>query len=494
MTGRDTTRTPKSKMDETKKPLRIPPQFGTYAEKHGIFDLYKRVIANIVIDKPEEPIQYIIDYLKRENDDVPQICILGPPAAGKRTISREVCKRLRVVHITPEALVGDDVNPVAKQARNFVKSEESIPVEVWVSLVKNRIKSHDCIKKGWLLEGFPQTRDQAQAIQAEGISPKHCVVLEAPDTVLIERVAGKRVDPQTGDVYHTTFDWPSNAEIESRLVVPEGITEESMVNNLVEYHRHTADVLRCFPKVTKNINADQPKADILALVLTFLNSTPRTAAPHTPRIVLLGPTGAGKSVQASLIANKYNIVNLSCGALIKEAIADETKIGEAIKPYVERGMMVPDNLVMKVLSDRLSRLDAVSRGWVMHGFPRTREQAESLKDANLDPNRVFFLDIPNDSVMERLVLRRTDPVTGERYHFLYNPPRTNEVKSRLHQHPKDEEEAVKKRLIEYHAYTEEIADFYETAMRINADQDPHTVFEFIESMIVNPLAKKHGED
>jgi adenylate kinase len=103
--------------------------------------------------------------------------------------------------------------------------------------------------------------------------------------------------------------------------------------------------------------------------------------------------------------------------------------------------------------------------------------------------RVFFLDVPNDSVMERLTLRETDPITGERYHNLYNPPQSQEVKERLCKHPSDTEEEVRKRLSQYHAYVEEIADFYTDAQHVNADQDPHTVFECIESMVVNPLPK-----
>lgn len=106
--------------------------------------------------------------------------------------------------------------------------------------------------------------------------------------------------------------------------------------------------------------------------------------------------------------------------------------------------------------------------------------------------REFFLDVPNDSVLERLTNRVTDPVTGDHYHLLYNPPRTQEVKERLQCRPSDSGTEVRKRLSQYHAYIEEIADYYGNAQHINADQDPHTVFECIESMIVNPLPKRHS--
>ncbi|XP_064649202.1 adenylate kinase 8-like [Lineus longissimus] len=476
-------------MDQTKRPLRIPPEFATYSERHGIFELYKRLMEQLLLTKPDDPIPFLIDLLKRDNDDVPQVIILGPPASGKHTIGKMVCNRLRTAHLTLKTLILEASNDLKRKAEDFVRKKEAIPTALWLQIIKERLKLFDCVKKGWVLEGFPQTRDQAMALQAEGIYPKHFVILDAPDTVLIERAAGKRVDPKTGDVYHVTFDWPNNPEVESRLEEVTGNPEEEIIEQLIVYHRHIDGIMSSFEPVQKVINADQPKADVFSQVMTFLQSQPRSAAPHNPRIVLLGPTGSGKGVQAALLANKYNIVNVSCGQLVKQAIEDETKMGTAMKPYVSKNMMVPDALILSLLKDRLSQLDCVSRGWVIHGYPSTREQAEQLSGAGFIPNRVFFLDVPNDSVVERLTLRATDLITGDRYHMMYNPPRTQEVKDRLEVHPKDTDDAVRKRLSGYHAYVEEIADYYVDGQHINADQDPHTVFECIESMVVNPLPK-----
>ncbi|XP_038046287.1 adenylate kinase 8-like [Patiria miniata] len=478
-------------MDQTKKPLRIPPQFGTYAEKHGLFELYKRLLEGVIIAKPQDPLEFLLEELKKENNDVPAIIIHGPPASGKTTIARMVCAKLRSAYISQDTLLADDVSSLAARAKEHLKNNEVIPTSLWVELLSTRLKLFDCIRKGWVLDGFPQTREQALALQEVGIGPKHFVVLEAPDTVLIERQMGKRVDPETGDVYHTTFDYPAGSEIERRLIEPaEGCGEEATVTRLVVYHRHAHGLQSCNNKGYKAINADQPKADVFSQVMTNLSSQKRSLAPHTPRIVLLGPTGSGKSVQAALVASKYNIVNVSSGQLVSEAITNESKIGEAIKPYVDRNMLVPDNLMIKILDERLAQLDCVTRGWVLRGFPRTREQAENLSKIGHEPNRVFFLDVPNDSVYERLTLRSLDVVTGDQYHALYNPPRTNRIKDRSVQHPKDAEEIVRNRLSQYYAYAEEIADFYEDAHHINADQDPHTVFECVESMLVNPLPKR----
>lgn len=104
---------------------------------------------------------------------------------------------------------------------------------------------------------------------------------------------------------------------------------------------------------------------------------------------------------------------------------------------------------------------------------------------------MFCLDIPVDTIWERLTQRATDPVTGDHYHMLYNPPLSAEVKARLVVHPSDAMTEVQKRLSTFIMYQQELADYYEPLLQhVNGDQDPHTVFESLESLLVNPLPRK----
>ncbi|KAM9325835.1 adenylate kinase 8 [Gastrophryne carolinensis] len=477
-------------MDATAKPLRIPPQMAVYAEEHKVFDIIQKMVQKLLVDRPEDPIQHLIDHLRQDNDEVPRIIVLGPPASGKRTMAKLLCKRMNATHLTPENMLSSDVSALVEEARSYRDKGQEIPDALWARLIQERLSKVDCVKRGWVLDGFPRTREQALLLQMNGSSPDHVVVLEAPDIVLIERNLGKRIDPTNREVYHITFDWPDDPEVQKNLVEPEGISEEETGQKLLEYHRNIPGILRAFAKIYKKINADQPCMDVLLQVLTFVASKPRSLAPHTPRIILYGPPGSGRSLQAALLAQKYDIVNISCGQLLKEVVADQSKLGHLIEPYIENKQQVPDNLVLRALTDRLSRLECSTRGWVLHGFPRDTEQAGLLKDAGFIPNRVFFLDIPDDVALERLSLRMTDPVSGERYHALYRPPPTLEVHQRLQQSPQDAEEKVQPRLDMYHANAEELKEFYQDVIRVNADQDPYTVFEFIESFLVTPLPKK----
>jgi adenylate kinase len=119
----------------------------------------------------------------------------------------------------------------------------------------------------------------------------------------------------------------------------------------------------------------------------------------------------------------------------------------------------------------------------------SREQAELLANSGHHPYRVIFLNAPIDTLKERLCLRRTDPVTGERYHLMYRIPPTQDVKNRLITHPNDEEKAVDKKVEQYNSYVEELQDYYTEALHINAEQDPYTVYEEIENFIIYPLPK-----
>ncbi|KAI6076022.1 Adenylate kinase 8 isoform X1 [Aix galericulata] len=289
------------------------------------------MVEELLIHKPDDPIQFMIDHLKRNNDDAPRICILGPPASGKTTIAMRLCKYLDAIRISQETLLLEETLALTKEAKEYKERKQQIPNALWANLIQERLSNVDCIKQGWILEGFPENQEQAWMLQSSGIIPRHV------DTVLIERNSGKRLDPFTEEVYHTTFDWPSDPVIQQRLVKPEDLSEQEMSKKLLEYHRNFPGVFQIYQKILKSVNADQPCMDVISQALTYVQTRHRSAAPFTPRILFCGPPGSGKSLQAALIAQKYGVVNICCGLLLKEAVADKTKLGELVKPYIDNG-------------------------------------------------------------------------------------------------------------------------------------------------------------
>ncbi|NXA34872.1 KAD8 kinase, partial [Eudromia elegans] len=316
----------------------------------------------------------------------PRICVLGPPASGKTTVAMWLCKHLNAVRISQETLLFRETLPLTKEAKAYKERKQKIPNALWANLIQERLSNVDCIKRGWILEGFPENQEQAWMLQSSGIIPMHVVVLYAPDTVLIERNSGKRLDPVTQEVFHTTFDWPRDPRVQQRLVKPEDTSEQEISKKLLEYHRSFPGVFQNYKKILKSINADQPCMDVVSQVLSYVQTRHRSAAPFTPRILFCGPPGSGKRLQAALIAQKYGIVNICCGQLLKEAVAEKTKLGELVKTYFDDDRPVPDNLVVKIVAERLNTLDCVTNGWVLCDFPRDLEQGEQLQRAGIIPN------------------------------------------------------------------------------------------------------------
>ncbi|XP_004713376.1 adenylate kinase 8 [Echinops telfairi] len=477
-------------MDATTAPHRIPPEMPEYGETKHIFEMMQAILEQLLIYKPSDTIAFIIDHLHRDNDNVPKILILGPPASGKTTIAMWLCKHLNSNLLTVENLMAKDHSPLTDEARRHYQRSKKVPSRLLVRLIQDRLNDEDCIKRGWILDGIPETREQVLLIQTLGITPRHVVVLSAPDLVLIERNGGKRIDPQTGEIYHTTFDWPPEPEVQNRLMAPEGISELETARKLLDYHRNIVKIIPSYPKILKVISSDQPCVDVFYQALTYVQTNHRSNAPFTPRVLLCGPVGSGKSLQAALLAQKYGLINVCCGQLLKEAVADKTRFGQLIRPFFEQDRTVPDSIILKILTYRLNLEDCIQRGWVLHDYPRDLDQAQLLQSLSHKPNRVFFLNVPLDSVLERLTLRRTDPVTGERYHLLYKPPPTIEIQTRLLQNPKDSEEQVRLKLDLFYRNSVELEEYYPWAITINGDQDPYTVFEYIESGIINPLPNK----
>ncbi|XP_055988642.1 adenylate kinase 8-like [Sorex fumeus] len=373
-------------LDASLSPHRFSADMPQYGEENHVFEMMQSLLEQLLIHQPSEPIQFMIHHLELDNDDVPKIVILGPPASGKTTIAMWLCKHLQSTLITRDSL-SRRFSSMASSSRH-PQRPQTLSSPLLIQMLRSRLAEDDCVRQGWILDSIPQTREETLMSQTVGVSPRHVIVLKAPDMVLIERNLGKRIDPRTGEIYHTTFDWPSDVDVQNRLIMPLGISEPETAKRLLEYHRNIAEVTPAYSRILKAISADQPCMDVFYQALTYVQSSHRSNAPFTPRVVLLGPVGSGRKLQAALLAQRYGLVDVCCGQLLKETVAAQDNLGEVIQTYFEKGMTVPDKVIMKVLGPRLDRPDCVQRGWVLHGFPRDPDQARLLEeDLGHKPNR-----------------------------------------------------------------------------------------------------------
>jgi adenylate kinase len=179
------------------------------------------------------------------------------------------------------------------------------------------------------------------------------------------------------------------------------------------------------------------------------------------KLVLLGPPGSGKGTQAAMLCERLGIPKISTGDMLRAATEAGTKLGLEAKSYMNAGKLVPDEVVIGLVEERLGAPDA-TKGFILDGFPRTTAQADAL-GATLERlgrplDRVLQIEVPNDLLAERAVLRRTDKRTGQIYHLKYSPPPPD---AELEHRADDREETVKKRLDQYESLTAALLPYYD---------------------------------
>lgn len=188
------------------------------------------------------------------------------------------------------------------------------------------------------------------------------------------------------------------------------------------------------------------------------------------RLVILGAPGSGKGSQCKWIKNDYNVPHISTGDILRKNIAEQTELGVKAKEYIDNGQLVPDELVIDLVKNRLNEDDCKKNGFLLDGFPRTIAQAEALDEFlnqdGISIDKVINLDVSDDEIMKRAIYRRTctNSDCKEIYHLIYNPPKVEGVCDKcgaaLFQRDDDNEETVSRRLVTYHKQTEPLIEYY----------------------------------
>ncbi len=211
------------------------------------------------------------------------------------------------------------------------------------------------------------------------------------------------------------------------------------------------------------------------------------------RLILLGPPGAGKGTQASGIIEKYNVPHISTGDIFRKNIKEGTDLGKKAKEYMDKGLLVPDEVVVAIVKDRLTE-DDCKKGFLLDGFPRTVAQADALdgelKALDYSLDYVLNIEVDKDILIERAVGRRICKNCGATYHIKYNPPKTenvcDECGGELYQRDDDTEETVSKRIEVYLKQTKPLIEYYNDKnllVDINGEQDIDKVFEDIVNIL-----------
>ena len=181
------------------------------------------------------------------------------------------------------------------------------------------------------------------------------------------------------------------------------------------------------------------------------------------KLILLGAPGAGKGTQAKYICEKFGIPQISTGDMLRAQVKAGTPLGLEAKKCMDSGGLVPDQVIIGMVKDRLQQ-DDCKNGYLFDGFPRTIPQAQAMKDAGVPLEFVLEIDVPDSDIIERMAGRRVHLASGRTYHIKFNPPKVagkdDDTGEDLIQRDDDKEETVRKRLEIYHSQTKPLVDFY----------------------------------
>lgn len=210
-------------------------------------------------------------------------------------------------------------------------------------------------------------------------------------------------------------------------------------------------------------------------------------------IVLLGPPGAGKGTQAKKIAEYYSLPHISTGDILRENISNNTTLGIKAKLYMSRGELVPDELLITIIRDRLSKPDC-SKGFLLDGYPRTVPQADALQmiltESNKKLDAVLNIEVEGEELIKRLSGRRVCSSCSASYHIMFNPPGKDEIcdicKGKLYQRDDDKPDAIRNRLIVYKRQTEPLIEYYNKKgllRSVDGGKDIPRIFEEIKKIL-----------
>lgn len=208
------------------------------------------------------------------------------------------------------------------------------------------------------------------------------------------------------------------------------------------------------------------------------------------KMIIDGPPASGKGTQSEYICSLTNAVHISTGDTLRAEVKKGSELGLEAKKYMDQGLLVPDDLIIGICVDRLKQEDCLKNGWLLDGFPRTGIQAKTLKEKGMMPDLFLQIKVTDEECIERISGRRSDPVTGNVYHVVYNPPPAD-IASRCIQRADDCEDVIRKRIAAYHTQSDSIVhEFTSVLVTIDGTGTIENTKRQVKEAIEKALEKK----
>ena len=453
---------------DLKQKIDFQEEVETFLDQYNVYDLFDYLLKEVLIDRPTAPLDYLIAKLSQKRRR--RLFLIGGVGSKRRQIAREVSSRFQIEKIFLFDLLKAEVKKSGKWANEIQKAwnystfvPDSIILDIMMPLLE------ELEKKGvsYLLEGFPRTRVQGLALQRAGILPDRMVLIV----------------PTAADYKQGVLDRLSDLA----SIKPDNPTLLAERAHQ-EFEFHARGIKAIYNSQVHEIEAVGDLAVVSGNIYKVFLAKGRNKAPRKPpKVIILGPPGSGRTTLANSLSKTYGLTFVSTVQLLRDQINRKTETGRNVSAIMNTGERVPDYIMTELVRGRLQEPECRLNGWVLEGYPKTIEQAKSLKEFRIAPTHVIFLECPDALVYERIEQRRLDPLTGSYYNIL-ELPNDEDIKNRVVLMKEDTHESVKNRLATYKEhYTKIHAEYSGFVSTIKADLGLEAVCEIAKEIIENSI-------
>jgi len=405
-----------------------------YLDQHEVYDLFAHLLKQVAIAQPANP----IEFLKKELATPPPltVCVLGPPGVHRSEYCAQLEKSYKCQHIQVGKLLKANAETKEQASAGYLVDDAVV-----IKLVKGEIDKCVQQKKGWVLDGYPRTKVQAQALssQENGICLDKVILLHPVE------------ESQRSDV------------------------------RMQEYQRHVASVVEFFKNVVRKVQVPPGNNFCEATFTTIKNNLHvrehGSASLRTHRFAVVGCCGSGRSTQSAMLAQQYGVVHVNVARLVRKHQETHGLKADGCPPE-----WMSDEDLCHIVGNRLAQIDCLRKGWVLDGFPTNAAQAEFLRQAHHWPSHVFNCMIPKELCDQRMEARKVDPVTGNAYYSKVNDP---DVSNRLIRADYDSMDQVFARFDLHKTNVDKLMIVLQRTCTIPcaANKDAQTVFKAIRAKI-----------
>lgn len=330
---------------------------------------------------------------------------------GKGTQCEFIKKEYGVVHLSTGDMLRAAVesgSDLGKEANNFMNSGKLVPDALIIGVVVERLKERDCVEQGWLLDGFPRSRGQADALFDAGIECDIFLQLDVDDSLLVERVVGRRMDPLTGKIYHLKFSPPpDDPELKARLQQRSDDTEEKSTHRLRSYNQNLKSITDKYKGKIVRFNGNRAPGAVWAEMRSLI---PRSFKYEV--VFVLGGPGCGKRTLCQTLSQATDYMYLSAGDLLRDELKTGSEVASIIRNHQVMGTIVPAEITVGLFAKAMKAAHNMpgkkQNKFLIDGFPQNSVNLTAwyqLMSSQAIVDMVLNLDCPEETMKERIRIR-----------------------------------------------------------------------------------------